>query len=163
MNGGCGMHGFHGQFTVNSVIGEKTMSDMLEQYKASLQDLGNIGSRHETARGFYLSVLTALLAVLALADQEKILYAVGGHLLLVVGIAGMAVCALWFLQTLTLTALYAARFRGLEAMEKKLPFQNFEAQYALLKKDWRYIPITYIECAVATVFFVLFLAVMLLK
>lgn len=139
------------------------MSDQMEQYKAHMQDLASIGSRHETARGFYLSVVTALLAVLALADKDKILFGLGEELLRVVGIAGMAISALWFFQTLALTALYFARFKRLEAMEEQLPFQNFKAQYTQLKDDWRYIPITKIECAVAAVFFVLFLVVIFLK
>ncbi len=39
----------------------------IEQYKAYLGDLGNIGTRRFTSNGFYLSVITALLGVLALA------------------------------------------------------------------------------------------------
>jgi hypothetical protein len=106
------------------------MSDQLDQYKAHLQDLANIGSRHETAGGFYLSVATVLLAVLALADNEKILFGLGKELLRIVGIAGMAISALCFFQTLSLTALYSARFKRLEAMEEELPFKNFKDQYA---------------------------------
>ncbi len=48
---------------------EMHLSDMTEQYKAYLQDLGNIDARHETARGFYITVLSALLSFLALAAR----------------------------------------------------------------------------------------------
>jgi|KBSMisStaDraftv2_1062788.scaffolds.fasta_scaffold1966301_2 hypothetical protein len=37
-----------------------TASDWLEQYKAYLADLGNVGSRYTTANGFYLPVISAL-------------------------------------------------------------------------------------------------------
>jgi len=139
------------------------MSDQIEQYKAVLQDRGNIASGHRTARSFYISVVTALLAVLALADKNKILSGMGKELLRIVGIAGMAISMLWLFQTLSLDALYRAGFRTLEAMEERLPFQTFKAQYAQLKSDWRYFPVTYIECGVAAVFFLLFSMVMLMQ
>jgi len=44
---------------------------MLELYKAYIGDLGNIGGRYATANGFYLSVVTALIAVLALGETDK--------------------------------------------------------------------------------------------
>jgi hypothetical protein len=42
-----------------------TTSDWMDQYKAYLADLGNVGSRYATANGFYLSIISALLGVLA--------------------------------------------------------------------------------------------------
>jgi hypothetical protein len=40
--------------------------------KRQTADLGNIGARYTTANGFYLSVITALLGVLALAKADGI-------------------------------------------------------------------------------------------
>lgn len=137
---------------------EITMSAMIEQYKAYLQDLGNIGARHEAARGFYITVLSALLSFLALAGENGPLKEIGHSLVVVIGIGGIAICILWLFHTLAFTALYSAKFGRLNQMENDLPFQNFKGQYAALKKDWRYQPITYIECFVAVVFGCLFLA-----
>lgn len=134
------------------------MSDMIEQYKAYLQDLGNIGSRHETARGFYITVLSALLSFLALAGKDGPLKEIGHPLVVVVGIGGIAICILWLFHTLAFTALYSAKFGRLSEMETKLPFQNFVAEYAALKADRRYEPLTYVECFVAVVFGGLFIA-----
>ncbi len=128
------------------------MSDMIEQYKAYLQDLGNIGSRHETARGFYITVLSALLTFLALAAKDGPLKDIGHSLVVVVGIGGIAICALWLFHTLAFTALYSAKLGRVSEMETKLPFQNFAAEYAALKADRRYQPLTYVECFVALVF-----------
>ncbi len=40
--------------------------DYIEQYKAYLQDLGNIGARHENSRRYYLSVVPALFAAVVM-------------------------------------------------------------------------------------------------
>jgi hypothetical protein len=47
-------------------------------------------------------------------------------------------------------------------MEQQLPFQNFDAEYAALKSDRRYRPLTTIECAVSVIFGGLFLVAMFL-
>jgi hypothetical protein len=44
---------------------------VLEQYKSLVDDVGNIGTRYATANGFYLSVVTALLGVLAYTGTGK--------------------------------------------------------------------------------------------
>lgn len=138
------------------------MSEKVEQYKAYLQDIGNIGARHETARGFFISVLSALLTFLALAGKDGPLKDIGYALVLVVGIGSFAICILWLCNTLAFSALYSHKFGRLGHMEKELPFQNFEGEYAALKNDRRFLPITYIECGVAAVFALLFVAVILL-
>ena len=58
----------------------------IEQYKAYMQDVANIGSRHETARGFYLSVLTALLAFVALSGKDGPLNGIGANLFIVLSL-----------------------------------------------------------------------------
>src|SRR4051812_11529977 len=93
----------------------------LEQYKAWMQDLANIGSRNETARGFYLSVLSALIAFLAAASKDGPLHGIGPGLVLVVGFCGIAISVLWLMHTLSFTALFGAKIGRLREMEKLLP------------------------------------------
>lgn len=131
-------------------------NQMIEQYKSYLQDLANIGSRHETARGFYLSVLSALLAFVALAGKDGPLQGIGSHLFAVVSLGAIAICGLWLVHTLSFAALYGAKMGRLNAMEEKLPFRNFAEEHDALEKDWRYIPITTVECCVASIFIALF-------
>lgn len=135
----------------------------IEQYKAYMQDLSNIGTRHETARGFYLSVLSALLAFVALAGNGGPLSNIGSRLFIVISVGAIAICALWFLNTLSFAALYRAKIGRLHAMEEKLPFQNFTAEFDALKGDWRYIRLTTVECFVAIVFIILFIVALVLN
>lgn len=139
------------------------MSDEMEQYKAYLTDLGAIGARHESSRGFYITVLAAMLTFLGLAGPTGVMRKVADPFVIVICTAGIAICVLWFFHTRTLAAIYAAKFRRLEEMEEKLPFKLFGSQYNQLKTNGRsYIPITTIECLVSVVFALLFVTSMVL-
>jgi hypothetical protein len=135
----------------------------IEQYKAYMQDVANIGTRHETARGFYLSVLSALLAFVALAGTGGPLSSIGSNLFVVISLGAIAICVLWFLNTLSFAALYRAKLGQLHKMEEKLPFHVFTAEFDALKKDWRYIQLTTVECIVASVFIILFVVALVLN
>lgn len=138
-------------------------NQMIEQYKSYMQDLANIGSRHETARGFYLSVLSALLAFVALAGKDGPLNGIGSHLFGVVSLGAIAICVLWLVHTLSFAALYSAKLGRVKIMEEKLPFRNFAEELDALEKDWRYIPLTTVERCVASIFIILFVAALVLN
>jgi len=143
---------------------EASMQNLrVEQYKAYMQDLANIGSRHETARAFYLSVLSALLAFVALAGKDGPLGSVGIHLFELISVGAIAICVLWLANTLSFAALYQTKLAQLTKMEEKLPYQNFAAEFVDLKEDWRYFRITTVEGFVAFVFIILFLVALALN
>ncbi len=141
----------------------QTENHKIEQYKAYMQDVANIGTRHETARGFYLSVLSALLAFVALAGTDGPLSGIGPRLFIVISLGAIAICILWFLNTLSFAALYGAKLSQLQKMEEGLPFKNFTDEYKTLKKDWRYTRLTTVECFVASTFIILFIVALALK
>ena len=135
----------------------------IEQYKGYMQDVANIGTRHETARGFYLSVLSALLAFVALAGKDGPLNGIGPHFFVVVSVGAIAICGLWLIHTLSFAALYQAKLGRLHVMEEKLPFQNFAAEFEVLNGDWLYIRLTTVECWVAFIFIILFVVALVLN
>lgn len=135
----------------------------IEQYKGYMQDVANIGTRHETARGFYLSVLSALLAFVALAGKDGPLNGIGSHFFVVISVGAIAICGLWLIHTLSFAALYQAKLIRLHVMEEKLPFRNFAAEFETLKGDWRYVRLTTVECWVASIFMLLFAVALVLN
>ena len=135
----------------------------IEQYKGYMLDVANIGSRHETARGFYLSVISALLAFVALAGKDGPLNGIGSHFFVVISVGAIAICGLWLIHTLSFAALYQAKLGRLHVMEDKLPFQNFAAEFEVLKGDWRYVRLTTVECWVASIFILLFAVALVLN
>lgn len=139
------------------------MSEQMEQYKAYLQDIGNLGSRHENTRGFYLSVLSALIAFLALSGDKGPLSAIGAHLYRVVAIVGIAVCIFWIIQTLSFAAIFKVKLELLGRIEEGLPYKLFSVEYPKFRQDWRFFRLTYVECLLAGVLGSLFLVSILLK
>jgi hypothetical protein len=54
----------------NSLETTGSSMKLIEQYKAYLADVGNIGTRHENTRRFYLSIVSALFVFLSLAVRK---------------------------------------------------------------------------------------------
>lgn len=108
------------------------MSTNIEQYKAYIQDLGNIGLRHENSRRFYLSVLLALFVLLSLAGENGFL--IEGYVLkLVVGV-GIILCLFWFFHMSSFGVLYFTKFKILRNMEEKCDFfPVFNREHTLLE------------------------------
>lgn len=104
---------------------------VIEQYKAKLTDLGNLGARQTAMTTYYVSILSALLGVLAF--KERPLSAVDPTIVLAVCIPGMLVSILWFSGVSFFRNLFRAKLRGLEDIEKSLPFQTFSSEYESIK------------------------------
>jgi hypothetical protein len=136
--------------------------DLLGQYTAYMQDLGNIGDRHQTARSFYLSVVSALLVFLSMAGDKGPLLAVKDRVQIVIAGAGLAICFLWFFHMRFFGALFKAKFDVLREMEKTLPSQIFAHEWDYLKKS-KYASLTVVDSFMPVVFALICIAVAALK
>ena len=139
-------------------------SELIEQYKAYLEDLGNIGVRHENTRRFYLSVISALFVFLSLAGDKGLFRMVQGELLMLVAFFAITLCVVWVAHMQVFGALYSAKFSVLKAIENTPGFfPIFKEEYKHLRADRRYIFLTLIDTAPPILFVVLFLRVLYLK
>ena len=136
---------------------------LLEQYKSYVEDLGNIGTRQENSRKFYLSVASALLALLSVAGEQGHFQEVQRPVKIVVGVAGVSLCILWFFHMRSFGALYLAKFTVLKEMEVSLPFPIFKREWELLKSDCRYMLLSYIDSKMPFIYSVLFVAIIFFK
>jgi hypothetical protein len=112
---------------------------LLEQYKAYLADLGNIGTRYTTANGFYVSIISALLAILALAKKGEALARIDVLLYLVVPIFACLLCMIWRDSMKSYSNLFKRKFEVLRKMEERLPFQPFKLEEELARSGPRLI------------------------
>jgi hypothetical protein len=98
--------------------------DILEQYKAYLQDLGNIGTRYTTSNAFYLSIITALLGLLALTKPGEGL----ADLKMVLGLAvpafAIILCGVWYKAVAFYKALFKIKFDVLRDLEDLAGLHN---------------------------------------
>ena len=144
--------------------GSTPSSAYIEQYKSYLQDVGNIGSRHENSRRFYLSVVSALFVFLSMAGKDGAFQVVRGAVLMLVGVAGILLCGVWIMHMLSFGAIYRAKFDVLRAIEEKHNlFHVFDEEWKRLKANPRFKLLTLIDSVTPILFALLFIAILYLK
>jgi amino acid transporter len=107
----------------------------LEQYKSYVIDLGNIGARYATTNGFYLSVVSALLGILAFVGTGKALNDIQPVIMVGVPAFGCVVCWIWYKTNYFYSSLFAAKFAVLRKMEEVLSFKPYTVEREILKKQ----------------------------
>ena len=100
---------------LNSVPSDTQHQVRLQQYKAYLGDLGNIGKRYATVQGFYVSVMAALISVLALSESNTILSQLKTNTLVVVCLFAVALSIVGALTIRYYKKLFRAKFGVLKA------------------------------------------------
>jgi hypothetical protein len=90
----------------------------LAQYQAYLGDLGNIGTRYATSNGFYLSVVTALLGILAYTTTNGAFASSQAYLAVAVPAFAILVCWIWSRTIAFYGNLFAAKFKVLREIEE---------------------------------------------
>ena len=103
-----------------------------EQYKIYLGDLGNIGVRYTAANGFYLSVLTALIAILALSEANKPLAQLRPGLVVSISVAALVVCWIWSKTIGYYAVLFRIKFDILRKLEEDLDARPFHMEWQAL-------------------------------
>jgi hypothetical protein len=79
------------------------MPDHIEQYKAYLQDVGNIGVRHENSRKFYLAVVFVFISM---AGVDGLFANVRGHVLTLASAVGILLCIVWVMHMQSFAAIH---------------------------------------------------------
>ena len=95
-----------------------TTPPYLDQYKAYLGDLGNIGTRYATSNGFYLSVVTALLGILTYTATSGAFGGSQAYLAVAVPAFAIVVCWIWWRSNAYYHNLFAAKFKVLCEIEE---------------------------------------------
>ncbi|MCK4842440.1 MAG: hypothetical protein KAT04_11270 [Methylococcales bacterium] len=140
------------------------MTDHIEQYKAYLQDVGNIGVRHENSRKFYLSVVSALFVFISMAGEKGIFANVQGHVLTLAGLVGILLCIVWVMHMQAFGAIYRAKFDVLRKIESKHSlFHIFDEEWKFLKANPRFKLLTFIDSVTPILFLIVFITLMYLK
>lgn len=105
---------------------------VLEQYKAYIGDLGNIGTRYAAVHALYFSLLGAIIAVLGLTESGKALGPLRPHVVWIVAFFGVGLCLLWIATVRYYRALFAAKFQVLRELEAELPVKPYISETRLL-------------------------------
>jgi hypothetical protein len=110
---------------------------LLDQYKAYLSDLGGIGTRYATSNGFYLSVVTALLGILALTKGGEAFVGSQPYLAVAVPLFAILVCWIWWRTIAYYRNLFTAKFNVLREIEEAGQFFPIYKREETLLKEGR--------------------------
>lgn len=127
---------------------------VLEQYQLAVEMADRVSARRATANGFFLTVQTTLVALLAIKHLDRHWIAAGGFVF----------AAAWWLLLRSYRDLARAKWNVINDIEAAhLPLQPFSDEWGTLKKDpvkkWRprYAEQGFVERIVPAVFGVLFI------
>ncbi|MES9830479.1 MAG: hypothetical protein ABW201_19675 [Candidatus Thiodiazotropha sp.] len=134
-----------------------------EQYKLFVEMTDRISSRRQSANSFFLSVNTAVIAIIGYIQLGQTTGTSSAFYWLV-SIAGMALCYTWFRLIRSYKDLNSGKFKVVHALEQRLPAAPYDAEWESLgrgKNPKLYHPFTRVEMIVPWVFFSLHLSVLL--
>jgi hypothetical protein len=129
-----------------------------EAYKLAVEMADRVSARRGSANTFFISLQSALVAVLALVTKDD-----KPPTVVVVALccAGMAVAVAWFLQLRSYRDLKRAKFEVINDLEQQLQVPVFLPEWKALKKDkmrwwWRprYAELSLVEQIIPAVFLV---------
>lgn len=135
--------------------GENYKSHLLDQYKLYVEMADRISSRRQTANSFFLSVNTAIIALISYIqlDMEE-----GISCYWLISLAGMALCFMWYKLVCSYKNLNSAKFEIIHELENQLPIAPYSMEWDKVgkgKKSKLYLPFTHIEIYIPWVFFLI--------
>lgn len=134
--------------------GEKHKEHYLEIYKIYIGMADKISERRQSANSFFLSINTAVVALvsyLQLGQNGK----AGSTFYLVISVAGMIICYMWYRLVLSYKQINSGKFRVVHLIEQNLPLAPYDVEWELLGRGEdpkKYLPFTHIEIFVPWVF-----------
>lgn len=138
---------------------------LLEQYKLFVEMADRISSRRQTSNSFFLSINTALIALIGYSEIKS-LFSLPNYLNLIIAIAGMILCYSWFRIIRSYKDLNTAKFKVIHEIEKLLPISPYDAEWEEVGRGNNsklYLFFTHVEVKIPWVFFSLYALIFILK
>ncbi|MGB7002652.1 MAG: hypothetical protein WBE22_11750 [Halobacteriota archaeon] len=135
--------------------GANFQEHLLEQYKLYVEMADRISSRRIQANRFYVALLSGLLALLSLLVNRNVFGNVLNVCFMAVGILGIALCILWYVNIHSYRQLNSGKFQVIHEMELHLPFPAYKREWEILgkgKESEKYRKLTSVERYVAFIF-----------
>ncbi|GAA3812993.1 hypothetical protein GCM10022403_053310 [Streptomyces coacervatus] len=107
--------------------------ELLDLYKMAVEMADRVSARRGAANAFFLSVQTALLGAtgITVTDNQNVPWWAA----LVLGLAGISISLVWWLQLRSYRVLSTAKFDIINAVEPRLPLQVFSAEWKILTRN----------------------------
>lgn len=118
--------------------------ELIEIYKLHVEMVDRVSQRRGVVNQLYITILSALIGVLTLSSEKEI--PINNSLICFsIGLLGIIICILWITKIHAYKQLNSAKFRTLEKIEEKLPFQFYKEEWTILKSNKKYKTLTTLE------------------
>lgn len=144
--------------------GTQYADHIIEIYKLYVEMTDRISSRRQSASSFFLTINSAIVALVGYMDLSNGPVALFPLFHIPVAIAGMVLSYLWYRLIVSYKQLNSGKFAVIHAIESMLPLRPYDAEWIALGKgeDPRiYKPFTHVEIFVPWVFFAIHAGVFL--
>jgi len=121
---------------------------ILDQYKLYVEMADRVSSRRLQITSFYISILSALLALLPIISSKDLFQRPQIFILLAISILGLCLCLAWAANINSYKQLNSLKFKVIHEMEAYLPFPCYDREWQILKEDKhrrRYLRLTAVE------------------
>jgi hypothetical protein len=122
--------------------------EIMEIYKLHVEMADRVSQRRGQTNKFYISLLSALLAIISFYITSTVLVNYRNIFILIFGILGILLCILWALNINSYKQLNTGKFKVLNEIEGKLVYQFYKREWELLgegKDKVKYFELTKIE------------------
>ena len=146
--------------------GDNFQAHLMDQYKLCVEMADRVSVRRGQANTFYISLLSALLALLSLVIDKQLFAGPSSVLLFLTSLLGLALCLAWYVNIQSYKQLNSLKFQVIHEMEKSLPFPCYLREWDILKerrgdKKKRYIRLTTVEKYIPLIFATPYLCLLL--
>ena len=128
--------------------GANFQEHLLEQYKLYVEMADRISARRSQSNRFYISLLSALLALLSILINRTLWSSIQNALFLAVAILGLALCFLWYVNINSYRQLNSGKFKVIQELEQHLPFNCYDREWKILgagEERKKYLQLTRVE------------------
>lgn len=101
----------------------------LKLYEMYLNDLGRVGGQHETARQFYIGVITAISGFLTLAGKDGSFTPIAPWVGIIASVVGVAICILWIKHMRSFSTLFTVKTKIIRQMETTFDTKPFTDEH----------------------------------
>lgn len=118
-----------------TIYGDNFKAHLFEQYKICVEMADRVSVRRSQANTFYISLLSALLALLSFVIDKKIYSGSQNVLLLFTAMLGVSLCFTWYINIQSYKQLNSLKYQVINEMEQQLPFPCYAREWDILKAD----------------------------
>ena len=132
--------------------GDDYKTHLLEQYKLYVEMADRISNRRQAANSFFLSVNTAIIALVGYLNSGS---KAPSEFYFLVSISGIVLCFMWYKLLCSYKNMNSVKFKVIQEIEAQLPFAPYYMEWEKLgkgKKSKLYLPFTRVEMFIPWVF-----------